>query len=67
MPNTLTTAQLNDAKTMIATGNVVGFYNYLTSEGYGYANLGKEVVECTLLTGGWTAQNFMVQEAMQEG
>lgn len=67
MPSTLTTAQLNDAKTMIATGNVVGFYNYLASQGYGYANLGKGVVECTLLTGGSTAQNFMVQEATRRG
>ncbi len=67
MPNLLTTAQLIGAKAMIADGNVLGFYDYMASQGYGYANLAKGVVECTLLSGGSTAQNFMVQEAARRG
>ena len=54
MPNALTSAQLDSAKTMIDQGN-------------GYANLAKGVVECTTLTGGSTAQNFMTQSAATQG
>jgi hypothetical protein len=67
MPNTLTTSQLLSAQAMITNGNVLGFYDYMASQGYGYANLAKGVVECTLLSGGSTAQNFMTQEAARRG
>lgn len=67
MPNSLTTVQLLSAQAMITSGDVLGFYNYMASQGYGYANLAKGVVECTLLSGGSTAQNFMVQEAERRG
>ena len=45
MPNQLTTAQLQAAKTMIANGRVLDFYNYMASRGYGHAGLAKGVVE----------------------
>jgi len=69
MANSLTTAQLTSAKAMIINGDVIGFYNYMAGQGYGYgyANLAKGVVECTLLSGGSTAQNYMVQEAARRG
>lgn len=67
MPNTLTIAQLNSVKTMIDRGDLVGFYNYMSSQGYGYANLAKGVVECSTLSGGSTAQNFMTQMAVEQG
>lgn len=51
MPNALTTAQLNSTKAMIDKGDLVAFYNYMNSQGYGYANLVKGVVECSLLDG----------------
>jgi len=44
MPNSLTVQQLTDAQAMIGRGDVVGFYNYMYSQGYGYANLAKGVV-----------------------
>lgn len=67
MPNSLTTSQLTSAKVMITNGNILGFYNYMASQGYGYANLAKGVVECTLLSGGSTAQNYMMQETARSG
>lgn len=46
MPNSLTVQQLTDAQAMIGRGDVVGFYNYMYSQGYGYgyANLAKGVM-----------------------
>lgn len=67
MPNSLTTAHLTTAQTMITNGNLLGFYSYMASQGYGYADLARGVVECTLLSGGSTAQNFMLQEAARRG
>lgn len=67
MPNTLTTAQLRTAQSMITSGNVTGFYNYMAGQGYGYANLALGVVQCSFLSGGSTAQNYMVIQAAQMG
>ena len=67
MANILTTAQLQDARIMIDNGNLKGFYDYMASNGYGYANLAKGVVDCTTLSGGTTAQNFMAQAAAAKG
>jgi hypothetical protein len=58
MPNSLTIQDLNDAKAMISRGDVVLFYNYMYSKGYGYANLAKGVVECNLTSGGATALQY---------
>ena len=67
MPNQLTTQQLTNAKAMIANGNITGFYNYMYSQGYGYANLAKGVVECSLSSGGATALQYMTDVAKQAG
>ncbi len=67
MPNRLTTEKLQAAKAMITDGRVLDFYNYMASQGYGYANLAKGVVECSLLSGGSTAQAFMTVRAAELG
>lgn len=67
MPNILTTDALKNAQKMIQSGDLVGFYNYMAKQGYGYANLAKGVVACDTYSGGTTAQNYMVQAASEMG
>jgi hypothetical protein len=67
MPKSLAPTDLQTAKTLLDSGNLVSFYGYLSSQGYGYANLASGVVECTTLSGGTTAQSFMMQAAAQQG
>jgi hypothetical protein len=67
MPNPLTTTELQAARTMIDQGNLVGFYNYMYNQGYGYANLAKGVVECTTESGGSAALQFITQAAKEQG
>ena len=44
-------SQLQDVKAIIGNGNILGFYNDMSSQGCGYGNLGKDVVKSILLTG----------------
>lgn len=69
MPSTLTTGQLQYAKSLLSDGTpeaMNSFYAYMSGQGYGYANLAIGLINCSTFSGN-TAQAFMLNAAQQQG
>uniref|UniRef100_UPI002AB607E5 calcium-binding protein n=1 Tax=Paraburkholderia heleia TaxID=634127 RepID=UPI002AB607E5 len=66
MATPMTTAQLEQARTMISSGDISGFYSYMASQGYNYAILAEGLVSGTSFSGA-AAVNFLIASAAEQG
>ena len=74
MPNPLTTDELNQAKTLLNSGTTAAekksalnsFYQYMSDQGYGYADLAQGLVNGSTMSGN-TALDFLQNAANAQG
>jgi hypothetical protein len=66
MATPMTRAQLEQARAMINSGNVSGFYAYMANQGYNYALLANGLISGTSFSGA-AAVNYLLASAQAQG